>query len=86
MQGEWDGKIGYIYRRNTDNVKKADGVWWWTIENYVSRDQISNMYALLTTNRIDGFSRGASGKKFVTDVFVLLMVAVHYTHPIGESL
>lgn len=35
-----------IFRRHTENVKKVNDIWWWSIENYVKRDQFSLMYAL----------------------------------------
>lgn len=35
-----------IFRRHTENVKKVNDIWWWSVENYVKRDQFSLMYAL----------------------------------------
>lgn len=35
-----------IFRCHTDNVKEVNDIWWWSIENYVKRDQFSLMYAL----------------------------------------
>lgn len=36
-----------IFRRHTENVKKVNDIWWWSIEKgYVKRDQFSLMYAL----------------------------------------
>lgn len=35
-----------IYRRHTENVKKVNDIWWWSVEKYVKRDQFSLMYAL----------------------------------------
>ena len=39
-------ETGIIFRKKTDNVKKVNDIWWWSIENYVKRDQFSLMYAL----------------------------------------
>lgn len=35
-----------IFRRKSDIVKRVNDIWWWTVENYVRRDQFSIMYAL----------------------------------------
>lgn len=36
-----------IFRVHTDNVKKVNDLWWWTLDKgYVKRDQFSLMYAL----------------------------------------
>ena len=37
---------GIIFRRHTEKVKQVEDVWWWTLENWVRRDQFSLMYAL----------------------------------------
>lgn len=38
---------GIIFRCHTDNMKKVNDIWWWSINGgYVKRDQFSLMYAL----------------------------------------
>lgn len=40
-------ETGIIFRRHTENVKKVNDIWWWSIDKgYVKRDQFSLMYAL----------------------------------------
>lgn len=39
-------EAGVVFRRNTPNVKKVNDIWWWAVENYVSRDQFALMYAI----------------------------------------
>lgn len=49
---EENAKLGYlfengiIFRRHTNKVKQVEDIWWWTLENWVRRDQFSLMYAL----------------------------------------
>lgn len=38
-----------IFRRNSSAVRKVEEIWWWSIMNYVHRDQFSLMYAFWRT-------------------------------------
>lgn len=39
-------ETGIIFRRHTGNVKKVNDIWWWSVDNFVRRDQFSIMYAM----------------------------------------
>ena len=44
---DWLFENNIIFRIHSDNVKKINDIWWWTLDQgYVKRDQFSLMYAL----------------------------------------